>query len=340
MNSNDYKELKEILSTPKNIVVVPHKNPDGDAMGSTLGLMHYLNQYNHNVTVIAPNEYPNFLHWLPGNNDVVIYDNDSENAESIIKKAELIFTLDFNHFGRCGNLQTPLENANQATFVMIDHHQQPDTYAKFTYSDVNICSTCQMVYHFIENLQDIDKLNKEIATCLYTGIMTDTGSFRFRSTSSTTHRVIADLIDNGAENAIIHESVYDTNTISRLHLKGVALNNLKVLPEFKTAYISLTQKELNQNGYKKGDTDGFVNIGLSLNDINFAILFTENEAEGIIKISFRSKGNFSVNQFARKYFEGGGHDNAAGGKSDDNLEETINKFLSILPQYKQEIVNS
>ena len=340
MNSNDYKELKEILSTPKNIVVVPHKNPDGDAMGSTLGLMHYLNQYNHNVTVIAPNEYPNFLHWLPGNKDVVIYDNDSENAESIIKKAELIFTLDFNHFGRCGNLQTPLENANQATFVMIDHHQQPDTYAKFTYSDVSICSTCQMVYHFIENLQDIDKLNKEIATCLYTGIMTDTGSFRFRSTSSTTHRVIADLIDNGAENAIIHESVYDTNTISRLHLKGVALNNLKVLPEFKTAYISLTQKELNQNGYKKGDTDGFVNIGLSLNDINFAILFTENEAEGIIKISFRSKGNFSVNQFARKYFEGGGHDNAAGGKSDDNLEETINKFLSILPQYKQEIVNS
>ena len=340
MNSNDYKELKEILSTPKNIVVVPHKNPDGDAMGSTLGLMHYLNQYNHNVTVIAPNEYPNFLHWLPGNNDVVVYDNDSENAESIIKKAELIFTLDFNHFGRCGNLQTPLENANQATFVMIDHHQQPDTYAKFTYSDVSICSTCQMVYHFIENLQDIDKLNKEIATCLYTGIMTDTGSFRFRSTSSTTHRVIADLIDNGAENAIIHESVYDTNTISRLHLKGVALNNLKVLPEFKTAYISLTQKELNQNGYKKGDTDGFVNIGLSLNDINFAILFTENEAEGIIKISFRSKGNFSVNQFARKYFEGGGHDNAAGGKSDDNLEETINKFLSILPQYKQEIVNS
>jgi len=340
MNSNDYKELKEILSTPKNIVVVPHKNPDGDAMGSTLGLMHYLNQYNHNVTVIAPNEYPSFLHWLPANNEVVIYDNDSENADSIINKAELIFTLDFNHFGRCGNLQTPLENANHATFVMIDHHQQPDTYAKFTYSDVSICSTCQMVYHFIENLQDIDKLNKEIATCLYTGIMTDTGSFRFRSTSSTTHKVIADLIDKGAENASIHESVYDTNTISRLHLKGVALNNLKVLPEFKTAYISLTQKELNQNGYKKGDTDGFVNIGLSLNDINFAVLFTENEFEGIIKISFRSKGNFSVNQFARKYFEGGGHDNAAGGKSDDNLEETISKFLSILPQYKQEIVNS
>ena len=340
MNSNDYKELKNILSTPKNIVIIPHKNPDGDAMGSTLGLMHYLQQYNHHITIIAPNEYPEFLHWLPSNDQVVIYDNEIDKAEEIISNSELIFTLDFNHFGRCGNLQKPLELAKHATFVMIDHHQQPDTYAKFTYSDVSICSTCQMVYHFIENLNDLEKINEKIATCLYTGIMTDTGSFRFRSTSSTTHRVIANLIDNGAKNASIHESIYDTNTLSRLQLKGVALNNLKVLPEYKTAFISLSQKELNQNGYKKGDTDGFVNIGLSLNDINFAVLFTENEAEGIIKISFRSKGSFSVNKFARTHFEGGGHDNAAGGKSDYELQETISKFLSILPSYKQEIVNS
>lgn len=340
MNSNDIKELKESLRTPKNIVIIPHKNPDGDAMGSTLALKHYLNNSHSNVTVIAPNDYPSFLKWLPGDDSVVVFDSQPTKAKALISEADIIFTLDFNHLGRCGNIEEPLRAATHATFVMIDHHQQPDTYAKFTYSDTSICSTCQMVFHFIEKMEDTHLVNADIASCLYTGIMTDTGSFRYRSTTSETHRVIAQLIDAGADNSKIHEDIYDTNTVSKLQLKGIALNNLRVLPEFKTAYISLSQKELNDSNFKKGDTEGFVNIGLSINDIVFAVIFIENETEGIIKMSLRSKGDFSVNQFARKHYEGGGHDNASGGKSDLSLDATIAEFLSILPEYKNELTNS
>jgi len=249
----------------------------------------------------------------------------------------MIFTLDFNHLGRCGNIEKCLRSVTKATFVMIDHHQQPGAYAKYTSSDTSISSTCQMVFHFIEKMNDTHLINADIASCLYTGIMTDTGSFRYRSTTSETHRVIAQLIDAGANNNKIHEDIYDTNTISRLQLKGIALKNLHILPEYKTAYISLSQKELNDNNFKKGDTEGFVNIGLSIKNIVFAIIFIENENENIIKMSFRSKGDFSVNQFARKHYQGGGHDNAAGGKSDLPLSATINDFLSILPDYKTEL---
>ena len=215
------------------------------------------------------------------------------------------------------------------TFIMIDHHQQPDTYATYTYSDVDMCSTCQMVYHFIEKLDDLDKITANIASCIYVGIMTDTGSFRFRSTTSTTHRVIADLIDRGADNTAIHENIYDTNSYSKLQLKGVALKNLKILPEYRTAYITLSQKELDDHNFKKGDTEGFVNMGLSVNGIIFALIFIENKGENIIKISLRSKGDFSVNEFSRNHFEGGGHHNAAGGKSDLSLADTVEKLSLI-----------
>ena len=217
---------------------------------------------------------------------------------------------------------------------MIDHHQQPDDYADITYSDATMCSTCQMVYHFIEQIGLHDQITPQIATCLYTGIMTDTGSFRYRSTTSLTHRVIADLIDKGADNTNIHENIYDTNTFSRLQLLGVALKNLTVVEGLRTAYITLSQEELDRHNFKKGDTEGFVNYGLSVEGIVFAAIFIENEAEKIVKISLRSKGTFSVNEFSREHFSGGGHTNAAGGKSDLSLKETIDKFISILPEYK------
>lgn len=340
MNIEKIKELKQLLSTPKNIVIIPHKNPDGDAMGSTLALKHFLNNTHNTVNVISPNEYPDFLKWLPGNETVVFHNLQTKIAETLIKNADIIFTLDFNNLSRCGSLEAPLQKATQATFVMIDHHQQPDDYAEFTYSDTSICSTCQMVYHFIEKMESEHLITPQIATCLYTGIMTDTGSFRFRSTTSTTHQILAKLIDFGADNAKIHENIYDTNTLSKLQLKGVALQNLRILPEYKTAYISLSQKELNDHNFKKGDTEGFVNIGLSIENIIFAVIFIENEAEKIIKISFRSKGNFSVNEFARAHYNGGGHNNASGGKSDLSLNETIDNFLSILPKYKLALLNS
>ncbi|WP_010182176.1 DHH family phosphoesterase [Aquimarina agarilytica] len=340
MKMKNITELKAAMALAQNIVIIPHKNPDGDAMGSTLALHSYLVKKQKNATVITPNDYPSFLKWLPYNDDVVVYENNNQQAKKLISNADLIFTLDFNHLGRCGDLQEPLIANTKADFVMIDHHQQPDDYATYMYSDSSMCSTCEMVYHFIEQMGDLELLTKEIATCLYTGIMTDTGSFRYRSTTSTTHRVIAHLIDAGANNTQIHEQIYDTNTFSKLQLKGVALKNLRLFPEYRTAYISLSQKELNDHNFKKGDTEGFVNIGLSIDNIIFAVIFIENENEEIIKMSFRSKGDFSVNQFARNHFEGGGHDNAAGGKSDLNMSETIEKFMTILPQYKKELLDS
>ncbi|KAA1246473.1 bifunctional oligoribonuclease/PAP phosphatase NrnA [Aquimarina sp. RZ0] len=333
MDTSDIKEIKELLKTPKNIIIVPHKNPDGDAIGSTLALHHYLTILGHTSCVMAPNEYPSFLKWIPGEKTILKYDADKEQASSKIKEADIIFTLDFNHLSRSGDMGAVLTQAT-AMFIMIDHHQQPDDYATYTYSDTSMSSTCQMVYHFIEKLNDLEKISPEIATCLYIGIMTDTGSFRFRSTTSITHTVIADLIDKGADNTAIHEKIYDTNTYSRLQLQGVALKNLKVIPEYKTAYITLSQKELDSHNFKKGDTEGFVNIGLSLKGVIFAAIFIENRGEKIIKISLRSKGDFSVNEFSRNHFEGGGHHNASGGKSNLSLEKTVEKFISILPTYK------
>ena len=336
MTKNDISEIKALLSTPKQIVIVPHKNPDGDAIGSTLGLYHYLKQLDHEAIVIAPNDYPEFLKWIPGENTVLKYDADRKTSDDLIHNADLIFALDFNTLHRTGDMEAALTNA-KATKILIDHHQQPDDFARYIYSDVTMCSTSQMVYHFMEMLGDINLLTADIATCLYTGIMTDTGSFRFRSTTSTTHRVIANLIDKGADNAQIHNNVYDTNSYNRLQLLGCALNNLKVIPEVNTAYITLSQAELNKYDFKKGDTEGIVNYALSVKGVKFAVIFIENQKEGIIKISLRSKGDFDVNTFSRNHFNGGGHTNAAGGRSEESLKNTVEKFISILPAYNNDL---
>jgi len=333
MIKEDITEIKQLLATPKRIVIVPHKNPDGDAIGSSLGLYLYLTKLNHKVHVIAPNDYPDFLKWMPEESSVLKYEQDKDKANDLISQAEIIFTLDFNALKRVDEMQIPLETS-EATKIMIDHHQQPEDYAKYMYSDTSMSSTCEMVYNFIEMLGDVDAIDENIATCLYTGIMTDTGSFRFPSTTSKTHHVIANLMDKGANNAAIHNAIYDTNSPARLQLLGCALKNLKVIPELKTAYITLSQDELNQFNFKKGDTEGFVNYGLSIENIIFAAIFIEHKQEGIVKISLRSKGEFSVNEFSRAHFDGGGHTNAAGGKSDLNLQDTVEKFISILPRYK------
>jgi len=333
MNKNDIAKVKSLLSTPKSIVIVPHKNPDGDAIGSTLALRKYLDIKGHTATVVSPNEYPHFLKWMPGQEDVVVYSAFAKAAKEKIQQADLIFTLDFNHFSRTGELQSLLTEAS-ADFIMIDHHQEPDDYAVVTYSDTAMSSTCEMVYHFIDMLEDTQTIDADMASCLYAGIMTDTGSFRFPSTTKTTHAVTAQLIEKGAENALIHQAILDTNSYSKLQLLGVALNNLKVLPEYKTAYITLTQKELDDHKFQKGDTEGFVNYGLSLDGIIFAVIFIENRADNIIKMSLRSKGGFSVNEFARTHYEGGGHTNAAGGRSLLSMSKTVNQFIDTLATYK------
>lgn len=336
MNEADIQGVQTLLKTPQNIVIIPHKNPDGDAIGSTLALWHYLKNGQHNAVIIAPNDYPEFLKWMSGENEIVKYDSQREQAETLLKNANVIFTLDFNDLSRIGDMERSVA-ASEATFVMIDHHQQPSDYAKFMYSDTNMSSTCEMVYNFIAFLGDEDSINSEMAACMYTGIMTDTGSFRFKSTTSKTHRIIANLIDKGAENAAIHNALYDTNSLSRIHLLGCALKNLVVLEAFNTVYITISKEELQRYDFKKGDTEGFVNYGLSLKGIKFAVIFIENLQEPYVKMSLRSKGNFSVNEFARSHFNGGGHTNAAGGRSDNSMQDTIAKFTKILTAYKEKL---
>lgn len=331
MNEEEIQAVALLLSTPKKIAIIPHRSPDGDAMGSTLALYHFLSKLHHDAVVISPNEFPEFLAWLPGSENVLIFEKDRENTTRILHEAELIFTLDFNALHRTGEMEHVLTKL-RAPYLMIDHHQAPDDYALYQYSDTKFGSTCEMIYNFISFLGQTSVIDKNIATCIYTGILTDSGSFRFPKTTGTTHRIIADLIDLGAENTEIPTLLFDNNSYESLQLLGRALQNMKVFPEYKSAYITLSQKELDEFKYLKGDTEGIVNYGLTMKGIDFAAIFIEHKDENIIKISFRSQGNFDVNQFAREHFNGGGHINAAGGKSHLSMTETVAKFEKLIAQ--------
>ena len=335
MIPEEIKKIKALLNSTKKIVIVTHWSPDGDAMGSSLGLYNFLVKGKHEVTVVTPNDYPSFLSWLPGNNKVVQYKSSPKESKKIILKAQLLFCLDFNSLKRVEELGPIIEKSKAVKFIL-DHHPQPDDFADFMLHNVNACSTAELVYDFMDILGEKKLINKNIANCLYTGMMTDTGSFRFPSTTARTHRIVADLIEAGAENSIIHDRVYDNNTEDKINLLGYCLSEkLKVFEEYSTAFISLSEDELKRFNYKKGDTEGIVNYALSILGIRFAAFFVERE--GIIKSSFRSKGSFNVNLFGRKHFEGGGHANAAGGCSRLSLDETINYFINLLPQYKKEL---
>jgi phosphoesterase RecJ-like protein len=337
MNSADTQALKDLLSSPKKIAIIPHKNPDGDAVGAALALSHYLGNKGHSSTVVSPNDYPDFLKWMPGTNQVLIFEKQEAKAKEVLHGAQVVFTLDFNDLSRVGHMQEVLQEL-RSPFVMIDHHHSPADYATITYSDTAMSSTCEMVFHTMAALGEKQEITPAIADCLYAGILTDTGSFKYASTTSETHRVAAFLIDQGARSAEIHKEIFDTNTPSRLHLLGCALNNMAILPEYSTAYITLSQEELDRHEFKKGDTEGFVNYGLTLAGIRLAVIFIENRDEGIIKISLRSEGDFSVNEFARAYFSGGGHTNAAGGRSERSLEETVLYFRGLLEKHKNELI--
>ena len=329
MKIQDIQAIQLLLSTPKKIAIIPHRGPDGDAMGSTLGLYHFLLKNNHLPVVVSPNEFPDFLAWMPGSETVKIFEKDKQNCTKILEDAELIFTLDFNALHRTGEMEHVLAKLT-APFVMIDHHQKPDDYAVVTYSDTSFGSTCEMLYNFISHLGKKEDIDKTIGTCIYTGILTDSGSFRFPKTTGTTHRIVAELIDLGVENTEIPSLLFDNSSFGRLQILGRALQNMKVITEHKTAYTTLTQEELNSFDYVKGDTEGIVNYGLSIKGILFTAIFIENKEEKIIKISFRSQGDFDVNQFSRDHFNGGGHRNAAGGKSEVSMEETIRKFEDLV----------
>jgi len=326
------QELSNTFRVSQKTVILTHWSPDGDAMGSSLGLYHFLQQQKHSVTVITPNAYPSFLFWLPGNKKSLNFSTQPTQAKQAIAEAEVLFLLDFSSLKRIGDLGALVEQSS-ALKIMIDHHPQPDAIADYLLHDIKASSTCELVFDFIQLLGSKKKLNKATATCLYAGIMTDTGSFRFPATSAKTHRVVAALIDSGADNAGIHSAIYDEHTESRIKLLGYCLSEkLKVFPEYNTAFISLSTEDLQLFNYKRGDTEGVVNYALSIAKIRFAVFFVERD--GVIKVSFRSKGSFDVNNFARSHFEGGGHANASGGASHLSLDETVLKFIQLLPAYK------
>lgn len=333
MTKADILKVSELLAEPKKIALIPHRSPDGDAMGSTLALYHFLQKSGHQSVVISPNDFPEFLAWMPGSEHVLVYENNRDSVGKILREVDLIFTLDFNALHRTGEMEKTLSQL-KVPFVMIDHHQSPDGYATVTYSDTQFGSTCEMVYNFINYLGKKELLDKTIATCIYTGILTDSGSFRFPKTTGNTHRIVADLIDLGVDNTQIPALLFDNNSYESRQLLGRALNNLVVFPEYKAAYTSLSQAELDEFKYVKGDTEGIVNYGLSIKGIQLAAIFIEHKDENIIKISLRSQGNIDVNQLAREHFNGGGHINAAGGKSTLSMAKTIEKFKKVITQIK------
>ena len=333
------KLLKALISEKKNIVITVHRGPDGDAMGSALGLYNVLVQLGHIVTVITPNDYASFLYWLPGNEKVIVFTEEKEKAKQITTDTDLIFLLDFGQIGRLDDYGGIVQNST-AKKVMIDHHQEPDEHiSDILFSDVTACSTAQIVFEIIKELGYKNLINKDVAECLYTGIMTDTGSFKYSSTTERTHHIIAELIGKGAENSKIHDLVYDNFSENRVKLLGYCLNQkLQIFKENKAAIISLNAEELKQFKFKKGDTEGIVNYALSIEDIIFAVFIAEKE--GLVKLSLRSKGNFKVNEIAKKYFSGGGHKNAAGGISDISVNDTIEKLKEIFNEYKTQLLNT
>ncbi len=333
MDEEILNNINNLLSEKKNIVLIPHSSPDADALGSCLALYHFLKDKN-DVSVVSPNQYTEILNFLPGSEEIIVYENDKVKSEILFRDADLIFTLDFNSLGRARNLSN-LITGSSAKIIMIDHHENPDDYANIMISNSNMSSTCEMVYDFIYEF-DNKKINNKIATCLYTGIVADTGSFRFPSTTSKTLKIGSELINHGVNVTEIFEKLHNNFQFKRLKLLGSTISNFKKIDELPVLYSSISEDDQIINDFKKGDSEGFVNFGLSVEGIFCSVLFIEKKDEGIIKISFRSKGDFKVNIFASRYFNGGGHEHASGGVSKLSLIETEKKFIADIKQYLNE----
>ncbi len=325
-----------LLNQPKKIVITTHQKPDGDAMGSSLGLYHLLVGLGHSVTVISPTNWASFLNWMPGINTVIDFEMYQHKSKDIIAEAEVIFCLDFNTLSRIKHVEPSIVKAT-CVKVLIDHHQQPQEEA-FTYgiSDTGKSSTCEMVYDFMIASGNAHNINLDIAACLYTGTMTDTGSFRFASTTASVHKMIAYFLELGLKHSVIHDNMFDNFLENRLRFIGNALlNRMEVFYEYNTAVMCIPKSDLKKFDIKTGDSEGLVNYMQSITGIKLAAIVIDRDEER--KWSFRSKGGFDVNEFGRKHFEGGGHKMAAGGRSSDSLEKTYNHFLTVIKQYEAEL---
>lgn len=324
--------LQQLLERPRRVVVVSHYNPDGDALGSALGLMHLLRAAGHHAKVVLPNTPGDFLDWLPGRGEVLCLDRSPDAALSTIRTCDLVICADFNRLDRIGGLEEAVRGVK--TKVLIDHHQDPEAFAAATFSDTSASSTCQMVVDLALAMGWDRSINKDVATCLYTGMVTDSGSFRFRSTTPHTMRTAALLLEHGVDLDQVHNAISDTNSVDRLRLLGFTLQErMTVLPEQRTVIIGLGQDDLKRFHFKQGDTEGFVNYGLSIKGMRLAAFFMEHP--DLVKISLRSKGDLPVDRFLKEHFDGGGHQNAAGGRSTLSLEATVERFMSLLPAFLQ-----
>lgn len=322
--------LFPILSQPQKVVITMHQKPDADAMGSTLALWHYLRLKGHDATVISPTNWAGWVNWMPGSSSVINYEKHQAKADQLLDAATLLFCLDFNIFHRTKLMTEKLKSVS-CVKVLIDHHQEPDVQSfNFGVSDTTKSSTCEMVYDFINEAGDNAIIDQAIGECIYAGIVGDTGSFRFSSAHAGVHALVADLKRKGLDHGKIHEGLYDNFLENRLRFIGhVLLNRMEIFYEYNTALISIPKSDLIKYQIKTGDTEGLVNYPQSIQGIRLVALVIDRDEER--KWSFRSKGIFDCNTFARAYFEGGGHFNAAGGRSGDSLEATVEKFKSLLP---------
>ncbi len=330
MEKQQVETLKRILANKQQCIgIIVHTNPDGDAIGSSLGLYRFLKVFDYpDVHVIAPNDYASFLHWIPGNDQVTVATKNEDKAQQVIAGAGILFCLDFNGFGRTEQLANALSDS-KAVKVMIDHHPQPEDGFDIVFSDTNASSTAELVYELITSIHDEDAIDTLTAQCIYAGIVTDTGSFSYGCNNPRTYEIVARLIEKGVDGEKIHRLLFSKYTESRMRLLGYCLSErLVVMPEFQAAYIHLTKKDLATYNYITGDTEGVVNYAMNIEGIRLAALFTEEDDH--VKVSLRSTGSMDVNLLARQHFNGGGHKNAAGGKSFQDMNNTLRAFVSLV----------
>jgi len=333
----DISSLTEFLAIPRKIVITTHHKPDADALGSSLGWGGFLSKLGHSVTVVSPTDYPKFLNWMKGQEEVIIYTEERQRQACLtaIEEADLICCLDFSRFDRINELG-PIVRHSKAKKLLVDHHLDPEQFADFSVWNPSAAATCELIFNIIKAMGKESVIDPDLGACLYAGIMTDTGSFRHNNVTPEVHDIVASLMRLGVSTFMVHKYIYDTSSIERIKMLGFVLSQkLVILPEYRAGYITLSADELKLFHSATGDTEGFVNWILAVEGVVFAALIVDRTE--VRKISFRSVGNFPANQFSTDHFQGGGHKNAAGGKSDLPLDQTLQKFLDLLPLYKDQL---
>jgi phosphoesterase RecJ-like protein len=327
------QQAKKYVEENEYFVILTHVRPDGDAIGASLGLFHFLNDYGKDkVSVIAPNDFPPYYQWMPGAKDIVVHEKYPDFAEQLIREADVIFCMDINETKRVGKKLAPILIATEGQKVMIDHHLQPENFCHATLSYPEVSSTSELVFRFICRMGEFDLIKKPAAECIYTGMMTDTGAFTYRSNEPELYVIVAELLKKGVDKDAIYRKVYQEYSESRFRLMGYALHRkMKIYPDKHAALISLSKEELRASHYVMGDTEGFVNLPLSIGGVIFSAFIREDRE--CISLSFRSVGNYPCHEFAAKYFNGGGHLNASGGEFNGSLPDAIAAFEKGLAEF-------